>query len=159
MRTLKRKLHKNKQGNAKQCTDHVEVPTQQDSVMVEDERDAGTEPENTPREADKLFLSEAGVSPTKHPEIVKEITAFRTLSKHLSDAPSKVRNEILKRRTTLNKSRCASYLSSRLNVNRRSVFSPRKTSAAYGRRLATKKLMVTNFLKKNRKQYAVAREA
>lgn len=99
-----------------------------------------------PKESAIKLLEESGVSAKKHPKIVKEITAFQTLTQQVSAAPKKMKLELFKKHNTTDSNRCASYLGAKLGVHRRSIFSPRKTSAAYGKRFAAKQAKVREFL-------------
>jgi hypothetical protein len=147
---------------AKQISDHTmqnEEVERRPAANDSSELDAdipvtpeATEPQDcnvlSPKESAIQILKESGVSPKEHPKIFKEITAFRTLTEHVSAVPKKMKLQMLKKINAADRNRCASYLGKQLNVHRKAVFSPRKTSAAYGKRIAAKRNKVTEFLKK-----------
>jgi hypothetical protein len=111
------------------------VPTEQEKI-----------PE-TPGKSAKSFLKAQGLSPTKFPLVTQEITSFRTLAQHISDAPKKLKSELMKKRRTPNK-RCSTYLSSKLGMGRRSVLTPR-TQKQRDKISAIKKNQVIQFLMKS----------
>ena len=116
------------------------------SNLAEPVQDAPPDTE-TPRKSAKQFMRSCGLSPTRHPDVAKEITAFHTLSSHIKKAPPKLRKTLLKKRTTQNKGRCASHLSRRLKVHRRSVFATRKSVSMREQTHAWKRNKVHSFLK------------
>lgn len=113
-----------------------EVTTNQDTASLK-----------TPRKDATQFLRAQNISPTKFPILTKEITALNTLSQHVACAPKKLKLQLLRRKEGDKKKRLASYLSKKVNLNRRAIFSSSRTSKARRMQIAREKLNVVAFLR------------
>jgi hypothetical protein len=102
---------------------------------------------DNPRQEAADVLRESGISPRKHPKLFKEITSFRTLTKHISKVPKNLQTQVLKKHKAENKGRCATYLAKKIGIGRRAVFSPKKSKSTRKAVMESKKSHVLKFLK------------
>lgn len=116
------------------------------NVDLAENQDPGKE--RTEVQDAQILLRDNKISPRKHPNVVKHLAAFNTLSKQIASAPKKLKLQLLKKKHNNSKSRCASHLAQKLKMNRRAIFNATKTSSKRAENLAAKRKMVLDFLKK-----------
>jgi hypothetical protein len=85
-----------------------------------------TTPDGSPQQQASELLRKNSISPNKHPDVLKELTAFNILSQKVAAAPKKVKLDLLKNDQGHKKPRMASYLSKKLLMHRRAIFITRK---------------------------------
>jgi hypothetical protein len=140
--------------------DHVDVESSEtgserqkhDDPIVTDENsdtqpltsDESTHPD--PEKEAEQIMEKSNLSPTLHPEIVKELTAFRVLSEQVSTAPKNIQVEILSP-VRGKQTRCASLLSRRIGIHRQNILKKRPSRAANMHEKERKRALVVNFMK------------
>ena len=104
----------------------------------------------TPQKEANAFMRENKLSPSKHPNLAKELTAYNTLAKQLSSAPKSLRKKILVKKGNKKMPRCARNLSRKLGVHRQNVLNKMRRKRNHKRQeMERNKKLVVTFLKRS----------
>lgn len=155
IRTLKRRLDaselKLKQQIKKQKLAGKADNTRQNKRSTEEEPALPalpTFPMNSPRKATAQVMRDNSLSPSKFPQITKELVAFRTITDVIAKEPKKSKIKILSRKQGMKKTGMASFIANRLGISRKSVFTKRRKSYVRQMKHMQQKASVKEFLEK-----------
>jgi hypothetical protein len=101
----------------------------------------------SPRKFAQNIMQATNLSPSDHPDVYKQLTAYKTLVHQLLQVPKKMRMNVLERKNPT-KSRVASKIAAELSVNRKSVLRERRKNTQKRQQKNREKVGVVHFLKK-----------
>jgi hypothetical protein len=104
----------------------------------------------TPEKEANTLLRKNAISPTKFPEIAKELTAYNTLASVISNAPTGVKKSLFSKKNDKKKPRCARRIAGKIKMHRQHVLSTMSRRRNNRRQeIERNKKLVVNFLKRN----------